>query len=188
MSNIQNPWKTIASEIKYDNPWITVTHHQVLNPNGNPGIYGEVHFKNFAIGIIPIDEDNNIWLIGQYRYPQKGYSWEIPEGGGNLDVSPVESAKRELLEEAGIIAHRWTKILEMHLSNSVCDEKGFMYLAQDLEFRESAPEDSEDLVVKKVPFEKAYQMVINYQITDSMSVAAILRLKIMIDEGAVKND
>ena len=174
-----NPWKTLSSLKIYENPWISLTEHKVINPGGGNGIYGEVHFKNLAIGIIPMDKDNNTWLVGQYRYPLKQYSWEIPEGGGLLDDDPLLSAKRELLEETGIKADEWLEIQKIHLSNSVSDEVGIIYLARQLSFGESSPEESEDLIVRKLPFETAYQMVLNGEITDSMSVAAILKVKIL---------
>ncbi len=174
-----NPWKTLSSEKIYENLWISLTEHQVINPGGGSGIYGEVHFKNLAIGIIPLDEENNTWLVGQYRFPLKQYSWEIPEGGGLLNNDSLLSAQRELLEETGIKAEEWIEIQKIHLSNSVSDELGIIYLARQLSFGESSPEESEDLIVRKVPFETAYQMVLNGEITDSLSVAAILKLKIM---------
>lgn len=174
-----NPWKTLSSNPIYENPWISLTEHQVINPGGGKGIYGEVHFKNLAIGIIPIDDHNNTWLVGQYRYPLKKYSWEIPEGGCPEGTDPLESAKRELLEETGIIANSWVEIQRIHLSNSVSDELGIIYLAKELSFGESSPEESEELSVKKLPFGDAFQMVMNGEITDSLSVAAILKLKII---------
>lgn len=181
----QNPWKTLDSEVKYDNNWIRVTEHQVINPSGGAGIYGEVHFKNFAIGILPLDEDNNTWLVGQYRFPLKAYSWEIPEGGGPLHEEPLESARRELLEETGLSAAHWQEIQRMHLSNSVSDELAIIYLATGLIQGIAMPEETEQLVVKKVPFEKACQMVLNGEITDSMSVAAIMKVKLMILNGEI---
>lgn len=174
-----NPWKTLSSEKIYDNPWISLTEHQVINPGGGNGIYGEVHFKNLAIGIIPLDEEKNTWLVGQFRYPLKQYSWEIPEGGGKLNEDPLVSAKRELLEETGIDAAEWQEIQKIHLSNSVSDELGIIYLARQLSFGKSSPEESEDLIVRKLPFETAYQMVLNGEITDSLSVAAILKVKVL---------
>ena len=175
----ENPWQILESQAIYDNPWINITEHQVINPKGGKGIYGEVHFKNYAIGIIALDEDDQIWLVGQYRFPLKAYSWEIPEGGGPLDANPLASAKRELLEETGLVAQHWQELLRMHLSNSVSDELAIIYLAKDFEQFEAQPEETEELLVKKVPFEEAYQMVLNGEITDSMSVAAILRLKLI---------
>ncbi|MEO5909995.1 MAG: NUDIX hydrolase [Pelobium sp.] len=137
----QNPWKTLSSKIIYDNPWIGLTEHQVLNPSGGKGIYGEVHFKNYAIGIIAIDDKDNIYLVGQYRFPLKQYSWELPEGGGSLDGDPLDDAKRELLEETGLVAKQWEEVMRMHLSNSVSDELGILYLAKDFEQFEPEPED-----------------------------------------------
>jgi 8-oxo-dGTP pyrophosphatase MutT (NUDIX family) len=183
--NTNNPWKTLASTEIYDNNWISLKEHQVINPNGGEGIYGEVHFKNYAIGILPLDENHNTWIVGQYRYPIKAYSWEIIEGGGALGVDPVESAKRELAEESGIIANRFTEIQRMHLSNSVSDELAIIYLAQDLQMGESSPEETEELVIRKLHFNDAYQMVIDGTITDSMSVAAILKVKILIQENKI---
>ena len=178
-----NPWKTLESEIKYDNKWISLTEHQVINPSGGKGIYGEIHFKNLAIGILPLDEDYNTWLVGQYRYPLKAYSWEIPEGGGPLNDEPLESARRELLEETGMSASNWKEIQRMHLSNSVSDEHAIIYIATGLIQGIAMPEETEELVVKKVAFEEAYQMVLKGEITDSMSVAAILKAQLMILNG-----
>ncbi|GGE63122.1 8-oxo-dGTP pyrophosphatase MutT (NUDIX family) [Pedobacter psychrotolerans] len=179
----QNPWKTLNSELKYDNNWIRVTEHQVINPSGGSGIYGEVHFKNFAIGILPLDEEKNTWLVGQYRFPLKAYSWEIPEGSGPFHEDPLDSARRELLEETGLSAKNWKEIQRMHLSNSVSDEHAIIYLATDLIQGIAMPEETEQLIVKKVPFDTAYQMVLNGEITDSMSVAAILKAKLMLLNG-----
>ncbi|QPH38470.1 NUDIX domain-containing protein [Pedobacter endophyticus] len=178
-----NPWKTLESELKYDNNWIRLTEHQVINPSGGKGIYGEIHFKNLALGILPLDEDYNTWLVGQYRYPLKAYSWEIPEGGGPFTEAPLESAKRELLEETGMSAKHWKEIQRLHLSNSVTDEHAIIYVATDLIQGIAMPEETEELVVKKIPFDAAYQMVLNGEITDSMSVAAILKAKLMILNG-----
>ncbi len=180
-----NPWKTLSSDKVHESPWISVTKHEVLNPSGNPGTYSVVHFKNLAIGIIPLDKHNNTWLVGQYRFPIEQYTWEIPEGGGLIGVEPVESAKRELKEETGIIAAKWTKIQEMHLSNSASDEFCILYLAQNLEFTKAEPEDTELLEIRKVPFEALYQMVLNGEITDSLTVTAALKIKLMMIEGKI---
>lgn len=180
-----NPWKVLHSKKIYDNNWISLTEHEVINPSGGEGIYGEVHFKNIAIGILPLDENYDTWLVGQYRFPLQAYSWEIIEGGGPLGVDPVESAKRELAEESGLSAQKFTEIQRIHLSNSVSDELGIIYLAQGLQLGQSAPEETEELVLRKLPFKEAYQMVIEGSITDSMSVAAILKTKILIQEGQI---
>lgn len=178
-----NPWVTTESEEIYENSWIKLTEHQVINPSGGNGIYGEVHFKNYAIGVLPLDEDFNTWLVGQYRFPLKAYSWEIPEGGGSLAHDPLQSAQRELSEETGLTAKVWLEIQRMHLSNSVSDELAIIYVARDLSEGPSSPEETEQLRVIKIPFEEAYRMVENGQITDSMSVAAILKTKILMQQN-----
>ncbi|MGV3686014.1 MAG: NUDIX domain-containing protein [Daejeonella sp.] len=178
-SQHKNPWKTLSEKKIYENPWISLTESQVINPGGGTGIYGKVHFKNLAIGIVVLDEEYNTWLVGQYRYVPDQYSWEIPEGGGKLETDPLDSAKRELLEETGISAASWVEIQRMHLSNSVSDELAIIYLAQNLSFGDSDPEETEELSILKLPFKDAYKMVIDGEITDSMSVAAILKVKLL---------
>ena len=179
----RNPWITIESRKIYDNNWIGLTEHQVINPSGGKGIYGEVHFKNLAIGILPLDEELNTWLVGQYRFPLKAYSWEIPEGGGPLGSDPLDSAKRELLEETGLSATDWVELQRMHLSNSVSNELAIIYIARGLSMGIAEPEETEELRLRKLPFQEAYEMVLNGEITDSMSVAAILRTKIILQES-----
>ena len=172
-----NLWQTLSSEEKYDNRWINVTEYQVLNPAGGKGIYGKVHFKNKAIGIVALDENNNTWLVGQWRYTLNEWSWEIPEGGGPLHDDPLQSAKRELKEETGLIANQWTLIQRVHLSNSVSDEEGFIFLAEDLTTGESELEETEaDMKVWKIPFSDALSMVLDGKITDSLTVMAILKV------------
>lgn len=178
---MKNPWKTIKSKLKYENSWISVTEHNVINAANNNGIYGTVHFKNIAIGIIPLDEENNTWLVGQYRYPLAQYSWEICEGGGDLSISPLESAKRELFEETGIKATQWKKIMDIHLSNSVSDEVGVIYIAKGLSYFESQPDEDEVLKIKKLPFNTVFEMVMKGEITDSLSVAGILKTKLLLN-------
>lgn len=174
---IHNPWKTLSGEEKYDNRWINVTEYQVINPGGGRGIYGKVHFKNKAIGVIPIDKEGNTWLVGQYRYTLNAYSWEIPEGGAPMNEDPLLAAQRELREETGMVAGRWTLLTQLHTSNSVTDEVGYIYLAEDLTHGVNELEESEaDLAVRKLPLHDAIDMVLRGEITDSMSMIGLLFL------------
>ena len=181
-----NPWKTIAARPVYENPWIQITEYDVINPSGGKGIYGKVHFKNHALGILPLDEELNTYLVGQYRYPLNEYSWEIPEGGGVMGIDPLESAKRELMEETGLMAAEWSILSKIHLSNSVSDEFGVVYLARVLTIGTPSPEETEKLQVVKLPFAEAYKMVEENKITDSLSVAAILKVQLMLNDGRIK--
>lgn len=181
-----NPWKIINQKTIYENPWINLTEFQVINPSGGTGIYGKVHFKHRAVGIIPLDEKGNIWLVGQYRFTLNQYSWEIPEGGGKMEEGPLEAAKRELLEETGLVAREWTKIMTMHLSNSVSDEIAIIFLARGLDQEQPQPEETEQLQVRKITFEEAVHMVEEEKITDSMSVAAIQKIRLLVYEGKLK--
>ena len=178
----ENPWKTLSQETKYDNNWIKVTEFQVLNPAGKEGIYGVVHFKNQAVGVVPY-ENGEIWMVGQYRYPLEAYSWEIPEGGSPIGEDPLATAKRELKEETGLVAGSYEPILEMNLSNSVSDEWGIVYLATGLEQEEAEPEETEELHIKKMKLEEVYEMVESREIKDSLTVAAIYKLMLMKSTG-----
>lgn len=173
MEQESNPWKTLREEIRYENDWIRVEHHDVINPNGEPGIYGKIHFKNTAIAVLPIDSEGNTYLVGQYRYTIHAYSWELPEGGC-LHELPLEAAKRELKEETGLIAEKWTFLGEQYLSNSVTDEKSMMYLAENLSMKESEPESTEILQIKKIPVQEAIQMALNGEIKDVLSAATLM--------------
>jgi ADP-ribose pyrophosphatase len=179
----ENPWTTLKSELVYENPWIKLEHQDVLTPAGTPGIYGRVHFKHWAVGVIPIDSELNTYLIGQYRYPLQKYSWEIPEGGGKRDESPLMAAQRELQEETGFIARHYTELQRMDLSNSVTDEQAFLFLAEGLEAGNAHPEETEKLRMIKLPFMEAFERMRAGEITDSLSVAAIWNVHYMVTQG-----
>lgn len=181
----ENPWTILSTTDIYENPWIKVVEHQVLNPAGGQGIYGVVHFQNLAIGVVPYD-NGDIWMVGQYRFPLEAYSWEIPEGGGPLGIDALDSAKRELKEETGLEADDYQVLLEMDLSNSVSDERAIVYLATGLRQGEAEPEDTEELVVKKISLEEAYAMVERREIRDSLTVAAIYKMMVMREKGILK--
>ncbi len=183
MNEENNPWKIVDQKEVYDNPWIHVTEYDVINPSGGKGIYGKVHFKNTAIGIVPLDENMNTYLVGQYRFTIDEYSWEIPEGGGAFNEDVLAAAQRELLEETGLKALKWKKILNMHLSNSVTDEFCVVFVASGLSQHSSMPEETEQLIIKKVPFEEVYSMVMNGKIKDTLTITAILQTKLLLIEN-----
>jgi 8-oxo-dGTP pyrophosphatase MutT (NUDIX family) len=176
MKPAANPWRRRSRKIVYDNPWIEVFHDEVIRPDGEPGIYGVVHFRHRAVGVVPLDEAGRVLLVGQYRYALDRYSWEIPEGGGDLDESPEEAARRELAEETGYRGGRWRELLRFDLSNSVSDEMGVLFVATELEAGARAPEGTEELQLRWVGFDESLGMISRGEITDAMSILALQRL------------
>lgn len=179
----ENPWTILSSEIKYDNPWIQIEEHQVLTPAGNSSIYGEVHFKNMAVAIVPLDENYNTYIIGQYRFPMKTFEWEVPEGGCPKGETPLETAKRELREEVGMIANDFQLIQELQMSNCTTDELGYIFVAKGLEFVGTDHEETEVLTIKKIPFVDLFEMAMNGEIRDNLSLTAIYKTKFLLDQG-----
>lgn len=178
-----NPWKTVGSRPIYDNPWINVREDSVVRPDGRPGIYGVVHFKSRAIGVLPVDERGRIWVVGQYRYALGRYSWEIPEGGCPEGEAPEEAARRELREETGLEASRLEFLASSHLSNSVSDELGLIFRATGLSQGESEPEGTERISVRRMEWDEVWGMLRSGEITDSMSVIALLHEAVRRGQG-----
>jgi 8-oxo-dGTP pyrophosphatase MutT (NUDIX family) len=185
MENETNPWRVLSQKEVYDNPWIQVTEYEVINPGGGRGIYGKIHFKHVAVGILPLDDSLHTWLVGQYRFTLDRYSWEIPEGGSLDGEETLDSARRELMEETGLEARDWSPLLTMHLSNSVSDEESVIYLARQLSQGTARPEETEQLRVRKISLDEAYQMVERGEITDSMTVAALIQAKLLRAQGRI---
>lgn len=171
-------WQRLSSRVAYENPWIRVSHEQVKRPNGTDGIYGLVHFKGTAVGVVPVDDEGNTWLVRQSRYTLNEFTWEIPEGGAKEGEPTLECAQRELAEEAGLVATEWEELLRVHTSNSVTDEAGILYLARGLTPCAQNLDPTEDIEVRKLPLKEAIQMVLRGEITDALSVAALLRLAV----------
>jgi 8-oxo-dGTP pyrophosphatase MutT (NUDIX family) len=167
-----NPWRMLDSRRVYENPWISVREDSVIRPDGEQGIYGVVHYKNTAVGVVPV-EDDHVYLVGQYRYPLERYSWEIPEGGCPEGEETLEAARRELKEETGLEARSWSKLGEAFLSNSVADEHAVWFLATDLVAGEPQNEGTEVIGVRRVPLREAVAMAMDGRITDALSMLAL---------------
>jgi len=171
-----NPWKTVDSRVVYENPWITVREDKVVRPDGNPGIYSVVQTR-IATGAVALTQNDEIYLVGQYRYPLEHYSWEIPEGGTDEGESALDAAKRELQEEAGVTAAHWEPLGgEIALSNCHSSERGYLFLATGITEGEASPDGTEQLKVKKVPLDEAMAMIDRGDITDAMTLLALLTL------------
>jgi 8-oxo-dGTP pyrophosphatase MutT (NUDIX family) len=175
-STAVGPWRRRSRRVAYENPWITVWHDDVTRPDGKPGVYGVVHFAGLAAGVVAIDDEDCLVLVGQHRYTLDAYSWEIPEGGVPVGEDALEGARRELREETGVVAAHWREIGGFHLSNSVTDEAGVLYLATGLTQESAAPEATEEIAIRWVPFEEALAMTIDGRITDAMAIMGIQRV------------
>jgi len=170
------PWTRHARRVAYENPWIVVWHDDVTRPDGSPGIYGIVHFRNAASGVVVLDDSDQLLLVGQHRYALDAYSWEIPEGGVDPNEDSLDGIQRELLEETGVSAREWRQIATYALSNSITDELGLLWLATGLSEGEAAPDPTEDLAVRWVPFDEALAMTVDGRITDAVSIMGIQRV------------
>ena len=168
-------WKTHHSRTVFENDWMAVLEDHVTNPGGGENLYGHIHFKNVAVAILPIDEAGHTRLVGQSRYTLDAYSWELPMGGAPLREPPAQAARRELEEETGLIAGELVELMRVHLSNSLTDELGIAFVATDLQAGAMRHEETEDISVKSLPVGDAVQMAIDGEITDALSVAALLR-------------
>ena len=174
------PWKVL--ETSYFRPRFRIDKCELANGNLLDATIFE--FRSWA-NIVALTSDSKVVLVKQYRHGVCDVLLEFPGGVVEDGENPIDGARRELLEETGLVASRWTPILKMHLSNSVSDEYSIIYLAQQLEQGEAKPEETEQLLVKKIPFEEAWQMVQDGRITDAMSVAAIQKVKWMMLENEV---
>ena len=173
------PWTRRSRRVAYENPWVTVWHDEVTRPDGEPGIYGVVHFANLAAGVLALDEGDRVLLVGQHRYALDGYSWEIPEGGVPAGESALDGARRELLEETGVAATDWRELARAHLSNSVSDELAVLYLATGLALGEASPDGTEQLALRWLPFDEVLAMTLDGRITDAMTIIAVERLALL---------
>lgn len=187
MSDTPSRWRIKSARTAYTNRWITVREYQTVAPTGADALYGLVHMHNLALGVLPIDAEGNTVLIGQQRFPFGRYSWELPEGGGSPLVTPLEGAQRELGEEAGLKAGHWLQLLgDMHMSNSVTDERAYAFIAWDLSPDHSfAKDSSEELSVRRVPFAEALKMAVSGEIADGFSLVMLLKADHLLRTGAL---
>jgi ADP-ribose pyrophosphatase len=170
-----DPFTLVTSTIAYENAWIKVEHQDVIRPDGNLGIYGIVHFANRAVAVLPIEPNGDVWLVGQWRRPLEAWSWEIPEGGVPFHEDLEAGARRELEEEAGLIAGTLLKVLELDVSNCVSDEVGYCYIAYDLTRGTLAPDPTEVLTLRRLHFTELLREIDEGLIRDGLTLATVLR-------------
>jgi len=179
----QNPWTVRRRKVVYCNPWIKVEHCDVLDPSGNEGIYGIVHYLNRTVVVLAIDDQGYICLVGQYRLPHRGYAWELPGGTTDPDEEPLTAARRELREETGFEAIAWLSLPALHPSNGVTDEVVVPFIAWTLRKVASVPEEATTIRVEWLPFPEGVSRVQDGRIHDAATVATILRAGLMAAKG-----
>jgi 8-oxo-dGDP phosphatase len=175
-----NPWRRTASRDVYANDWIRVREDAVVRPDGSPGVYGVVSFRTVALGAVPLHADGTTVLVGQHRYTLGAWSWEIPEGGGDPSRPMQEEMARELAEETGLRGATWTSLGPIHTSNSVTDEVGHLFLVEDLEEGAADPEPTEELRCWRLPLAEAVELAATGVLTDSLTVAGLLRAERLV--------
>jgi 8-oxo-dGTP pyrophosphatase MutT (NUDIX family) len=179
-----SPWRVRRGpERLHENAWFAVDDYDAIAPTGVASRYFALHFQNGAVGAIPLHDDGTITLVGQWRFPFGAYSWELPEGGVPPDEPALDGAKREMREEAGLEAQDWRHILTIQLSNASTDEVANLYLATGLTPVAKDPDATEQLTVTRIPLRDAMKAIVKGQITDALTVAALLRLHHMAVEG-----
>lgn len=180
-----DPWIVKSKTRPFENEWFVLDGNDVVRPDGRDGTYTVVRIRRLAVGVLPIEPDGSVHLVGQWRFPLARYSWEMPEGGAEPGEDPLECAKRELQEETGLSAGRYERVLELDMSNSLTDERGVVFLAFDLRAGEANPEGTEVLRRRRAHFLDVLERVVDYRITDAMTVAAVLRAHHMALTGAL---
>ncbi|MBV9759013.1 MAG: NUDIX hydrolase [Acidobacteriaceae bacterium] len=179
----RNPWKTISSRRAYENAWIRVREDQVIRPDGAPGIYGVVEIRP-SVAIVAIDDLDRVSLVGQWRYSVNRYSWEVPRGGSHPgETDMLEVARRELAEEAGVIAAQWRELGCVDVCNGVADDVQTLFLATGLAATDMCLDPEEEIVVEWRPFEEAVEMALDGRITEVCSIAAILKVSMLRNGG-----
>lgn len=172
----ESPWRRRSRRLVYENAWVSVLHDEVDRPDGQPGIYGVIHFQNHAVAIVAVDAQDRVALVGQWRYTIDGYSWELPEGGVPPGEAPLTGAQRELREETGLRAAHWREVARIAVSNSVTDELGTIFLATELQQGDASPDGTEQLRVRWVAFNEALAMIDDGRISDLLTIAALERV------------
>ena len=177
----KNPWTLLKSQPIYENPWIKIRHDDVIHPNGVAGVFGIIEVKQTSVGVIPVDDDGYTYLVGQYRYPNENWFWEIPMGGVPHGESLEAGALRELEEETGLKAGRLQHIHKLHSLISISNSINETFLAFDLSLGQTKFDDAEQLKVKKILLKDAIKMAEQGEICDAISVAGLLRAKSILN-------
>ncbi len=177
--------KQIAAEYKYKGKIVSLRLDDALLPNGQTA-KREVIEHNGGVCVAALDEDYNLLMVKQFRYPYGEVIYEIPAGKrDSLDEDPLLCGKRELKEETGATAQKYTFLGELYPTPGYCGEIIWIYAATNLSFGDAEPDEDEFLAVEKIPFSKALEMVLSNEIKDAKTQVAILKLNLLIKNGEI---
>lgn len=185
--NTGNPWETLGSRTFYDNHILRGDEDQVRHASGRQHPYTALRFHVTGIAVLPIDADGCTYIVGQYRYVAGRFTWELVRGAAPLDA-PLDGAKRELHEEAGLSAVHWLEVFRLMASPGITDEYVPCYLAWELSRHRPEPEDSETLSLRKLPFAAAVGMALSGEIVDAASVALLLAARLRAERGELPSE
>jgi ADP-ribose pyrophosphatase len=172
----KGPWTLVSSKDVYSNPWIKVKEDNVIGPDGKDGIFGVVTMKS-GVSVLPIDNQNNVFLTREYHYAVERETIEAVSGGIDGSENKLEAAKRELKEETGIEAKEWMEMGVVDPFTTVINSPNYLFLAKNLTFSEANPEGTERIKVIKIPFKQAVDWVMQSLITHSATTTLILKVK-----------
>jgi ADP-ribose pyrophosphatase len=172
-------YRVVASETVYEGRVISLRRDTVAMPGGGVSVREVVHHPG-AAAVVALDDRDRVVLVRQYRHPVGGYLWELPAGLRDADGEPpLETAKRELAEEALLAAGRWSLLTTIYSSPGFCDEHVLIYLAEDLSAVErpagfTVEHEELDMTVARVPLDEAVQRVFDGSIRNASAVAGLL--------------
>jgi 8-oxo-dGTP pyrophosphatase MutT (NUDIX family) len=170
----RGPWQVLARREVYRNPWLRVREDTVIRPDGTPGIYGVVEPADNA-AVVALDDGGRVALVVEFVYPLERELIQIPSGGIGPGEDPLAAAKRELAEETGLTAARWTSLGSFALSGGISTQRSYLFLAQGLEGGLARLEGTERLTLRLVPLDEALALADRSEIVDSPSLVGLYR-------------
>jgi 8-oxo-dGTP pyrophosphatase MutT (NUDIX family) len=173
-----NPWQTRSSRVVFENSRYRLREDDVIQPDGQPGSYVYLELPHPIVAIVPVDDQNRVHLVRQWRYVWGRNSWEIPAGGAEPDEDPLVSAQRELAEEVGLDANEWEPLGSGYASATISADY-HLYLARGLQpslgghnHRDGA---EHDMITQAVPIRQAIEAAMDGRIVHAFTIIGILR-------------
>lgn len=176
--------KQIKAEYKFKGKIINLRVDDALLPDGTVA-KREIVEHNGGVCVAPMDDEENLYFVKQFRYPYMETVTELPAGKLEKGENPLEAGKRELQEETGAVATKIVSLGKLYPTPGYCGEIIHIYLATGLSFGAQNPDEDEFLEVCKIPLKKAVEMVLNGELPDSKTQTAILKIYCLKQEGKI---